>query len=211
MKNVITRLSSRAAGEDGSRPAPAAAREHGAAPKSAPESGPERTAPSPGGRIVVGIDDSPGGRAALGWAVSQARTARVPLIAVRSWALGLPRHGGRRRWRAVQVRHPHVVLQFDGFEQRAASAQLISESFQVVAGGIPRDVAVIVQTPEGDPGAVLTDVSAADGDLLVLGWDRGLRLQRLLHGSVSSYCREHARCPVVVVPADPDSAREEAP
>lgn len=177
---------------------------------------PQRTtAPGAGGRIVVGVDDSPGGRAALRWAVTQARTAHVPLLAVRSWALGLPGHGGRRLRRSARVRHPHLVLSFDGFEQREASARLVSKSFRVVAGGIPRDVTVTVQTPEGDPGAVLTGAADRCGDLLVLGRDRGMSVQRLLHGSVASYCREHARCPVVIVPADSgrsgdDSAREEA-
>jgi nucleotide-binding universal stress UspA family protein len=177
--------------------------------------GPERTTPpGAGGRIVVGIDDSPGGRAALRWAVTQARATDVPLLAVRSWALGLPRHGGRRRRRSVPVHHPHIVLHFDGSEQREASARLISQSFKVVAGGIPRDVTVTVQTPEGDPGAMLTGAAATASDLLVVGRDHGLSARRLLHGSVSSYCREHARCPVVIVPADPgrsgdDSTREE--
>jgi nucleotide-binding universal stress UspA family protein len=171
-------------------------------------------APGAGGRIVVGVDDSPGGRAALRWAVAQARAAHAPLLAVRSWALGLPGHGGRRR--SAPVRHPHIVLHFDGFEQRQASARVVSRSFRVVAGGLPPDVTVTVQTPEGDPGPVLTGAAAASGDLLVLGRDRGLGVQRLLHGSVASYCCKHARCPVVIVPADParpgdDTTREETP
>ena len=39
-------------------------------------------------RIVVGVDDTPSGLAALGWAVSQARRARAELVAVRrgNWA-----------------------------------------------------------------------------------------------------------------------------
>jgi nucleotide-binding universal stress UspA family protein len=187
-------------------------RERPAAPLPAHE---RAAAPGAVGRIIVGVDDSPGGLAALRWAISQARNAHAPLLAVRSWALGLPRHGGRRRRRPAHVRHPHTVLWFDGFEQREASAGLISKAFQLVAGGIPRDVTVTVQTPEGDPGAVLTDVFGAGGDLLVVGRDRRPAVQRLLHGSVSNYCREHARCPVVIVPAEPgrnaDSAREETP
>jgi nucleotide-binding universal stress UspA family protein len=179
--------------------------------------GPQRTtAPGAAGRIVVGIDDSPGGRAALRWAIAQARAAHVPLLAVRSWALGLPGHGGRRRRRSARVRHPHLVLRFDGFEQREASARLVSMSFKVVAGGIPRDVTVTVQTPEGDPGVLLAGAAGTPGDLLVLGRDQGPSVQRLLHGSVASYCCEHAHCPVVIVPADSgrtrdDRAREETP
>jgi nucleotide-binding universal stress UspA family protein len=172
------------------------------------------TAPGTGGRVVVGVDDTPGGQAALRWAVARARTDHAPLLAVRSWALGLPGHGGRRR--PAPVRHPHIVLHFDGFEQREASARVVSRSFTVVAGGVPRDVTVTVQTPEGDPGPALTGAAAGSGDLIVLGRDSGRSLQRLLHGSVASYCREHARCPVVIVPAGParaggNDSREETP
>ena len=60
---------------------------------------------APGGRIIVGIDDSPGGQAALRLAVAQARSSHAPLVAVRSWALGLPRHGGLRRRRSEE---PHA-------------------------------------------------------------------------------------------------------
>ncbi|HEY5360431.1 MAG TPA: universal stress protein [Streptosporangiaceae bacterium] len=154
-------------------------------------------------RIVVGIDDSPGGLNALRWAVSQARIGGVQLVAVRSWALGLPRHGGRRRRRPVRV-HPHLVLTFDGGEQCQGAAERVRESFQIAAGGPPLDVAVTVQTPEGDPGATLTDIATDDGDLLVVGQNRGLSVRRLLHGSVSRYCTGHSRCPVVIVPAAQD-------
>jgi nucleotide-binding universal stress UspA family protein len=176
-------------------------------PPARPERGdnPEPVAPAenkrisaagPGGRIVVGVDDTPAGLAALRWAVGQARSRNAPLVAVRSWALGLPRHGGRRRRARV---HPHVVLYFDGTEPRDASVKLVRDSFQIAAGGMPRDVTVTVKTPEGDPGAALTDIATAR-DLIVVGrGEPGLR--RVLHGSVSHYCRSHSRCPVVVVPA----------
>jgi nucleotide-binding universal stress UspA family protein len=74
-------------------------------------------------RIILGVDDSPSGRAALQWAVSQARIREAQLVAVRSWALGLPRHGGRRHRHIV---HPRVVLFFSGAEQRDASASSVS-------------------------------------------------------------------------------------
>ena len=159
--------------------------------KSTPETG-------PGGRIVVGVDDTPAGLNALRWAVSQARSGAVPLVAVRSWALGLPRHGGRRHRRRAEV-HPHVVLYFGGTEQRDASLEFVRKSLRTATGGPPRDVTVTVKTPEGDPGAALADIAAV-GDLIVVGrGDQGMR--RVLHGSVSGYIRKHSRCPVVVVPA----------
>jgi nucleotide-binding universal stress UspA family protein len=149
-------------------------------------------------RIVVGVDDSRGGLAALRWAVCQARASGSQLVAVRSWALGLPRHGGRRHRRK---QHIPVVLRFVGNEQRDASAELVRQAFRSAVGGVPRDVALAIVTPEGDPGAALAEIAIADGDLLVLGTEPGRSIKRLVRGSVSGYCSVHAQCPVVVIPA----------
>lgn len=166
-------------------------RPDGSAEKSA--SGPERAC----GRIVVGVDDSPGGLAALCWALSQARSTGAQLLTVRCWALGLPRHGGRRH---LAPSRPHVVLCFDGMEQREASADLVRRSLWLVAGGSPADVTVTVETPEGDPAVTLTGIVTTMDDLLVVGRERSHAIRRVLRGSVSRYCCSHARCPVVVVP-----------
>jgi nucleotide-binding universal stress UspA family protein len=156
---------------------------------------------TPGGRIVVGIDDSPGGQAALRLAVAHARSSHARLVAVRSWALGLPRHGGLRRRRLGPV-HPHVVLHWDRTRQTEASRDFVSDCFADAVGGIPQDVALTVRTPEGEPGAALAGVATAEGDVIVVGQEPAVTVRRLLHGSVSRYCRRHARCPVVVVPAE---------
>jgi nucleotide-binding universal stress UspA family protein len=154
-------------------------------------------------RFIVGIDDSPSGLAALRWAVSQARTRQAQLVAVRSWQLGLPRHGGRRHRHLV---HPRVVLFFRGAEQRDASTKLVRDAFRNVTGGQPRDVALTVWTPEGDPGATLTSIATHDGDMIVVGHRPGSSWRRARHGSVSRYCQVHAHCPVVVVPADQEQS-----
>ena len=155
----------------------------------------------PGGRIIVGIDDSPGGQAALRLAVAQARSSHARIVAVRSWALGLPRHGGLRRRRLGPV-HPHVVLHWDRTMQTEASRGFVSDCFVDAMGGTPQDVAVTVKTPEGEPGAALAGIATAEGDVIVVGQEPPLTIRRMLHGSVSRYCRKHARCPVVVVPAE---------
>jgi nucleotide-binding universal stress UspA family protein len=149
-------------------------------------------------RVVVGVDDSPGGLAALRHAVDMARAGHAQLVAIRSWGLGLPRHGGRRRRRVGSDRGPLVPF-FNGAEQRQKSALLIRLAFRDATGGIPGDVAVAIRTPEGDPGRVLTEF-ASDGDVLVVGTGRDQAVKRFVHGSVSHYCSVHARCPVVVVP-----------
>lgn len=119
-----------------------------AAARQNPSNRPE--AMTPGGRVIVGIDDSQAGLAALSWAVRRARFSGAQLVAVRSWAVGLPRHGGRPRW---HLAHPRVVLYFNGTEQRQASAKLVRRAFRMVNDGLPVDVTVTVSTPEGDPGS----------------------------------------------------------
>ena len=44
-----------------------------------------------GGRVVVGVDDSPAGLAALRWAMSFARSRGAQLVAVRVWGLSMRR------------------------------------------------------------------------------------------------------------------------
>ncbi|HEV2377203.1 MAG TPA: universal stress protein [Streptosporangiaceae bacterium] len=151
-------------------------------------------------RVVIGVDDSPGGLAALGWAVRLAQSQHVPLVAVRSWALGLPRHGGRRHRRDGRG---HVVFAFQGTEPREAAQRLARKALHDIAGDEAlRDLDVTVETPEGDPGRVLVQDMARGGDVLVVGTQRRHGLKRAIHGSVSVYCTAHAPCQVVVVAAE---------
>jgi len=156
-----------------------------------------------GERIIVGIDDSPGGLAALRWAVDRARSGPAELVAVRAWALGLPRHGGRRH---RSDRHERLVVAFDGAEQRAAAAKLIRRAFRIVSGGIPAGTSVRIETPQGDPGPALTALARRDGDVLVVGTRSGHPVTRAVHGSVSRYCSRHSSCPVLVVPPGTEPA-----
>lgn len=149
-------------------------------------------------RVLVGVDDSEPGLAALVAATELARTAGARLVAVRSWALGLPRHGGRR-WRHVS--HPHVVLSFSDAEQRAVATVLIGNAFKAALGRPPADVPVTLETPEGDPAVVLVGLASEPGDVIVVGTGGRHLLRRLVHGSVGRYCARHARCPVLLVPS----------
>jgi nucleotide-binding universal stress UspA family protein len=147
-------------------------------------------------RVVVGVDDTAGGLAALRRAVSLARDGQAQLVAVRTWELGLPRHGGRR---LRQGPRPRRVLFYNGVQQCMQSDTLVRQSLQTAAGALPADLPLTITTPRGDPAVVLTAMAAAD-DLLVVGTGPHHAMKRLVHGSVSVYCRTHARCPVVVVP-----------
>jgi nucleotide-binding universal stress UspA family protein len=138
-------------------------------------------------RIVVGVDDSAGARAALAWAV---------------------------RWAQRVTGELEVVLAFDselawidgGSDYEAQWLENAKTKAEAVLRGIVRDVVTgdegirvheIVQ--EGAPARVLLD--RADGaDLLVVGTRGRGGFAGLLLGSVSQRCVEHSRCPVVVVP-----------
>jgi nucleotide-binding universal stress UspA family protein len=150
-----------------------------------------------GGRVVVGVDDSPGGLTALRWAVRLARSRGAQLVAVRVWGLGQRRHGGHR---GPGNGRGHLVLAFEGAEHREVAANLTERAFRA-AGDVPDDLDVIFETPEGNPGPVLTGIATRAGDVLVVGSAGGHRAERAVHGSVSAYCARHARCPVTVVVA----------
>ncbi len=158
-----------------------------------------RSSAAAGGRVVVGIDDSPAGLAALRWAVGFARSRGARLVAVRAWALGLPRHGGLRRSRG---RSP-VVITFRGAEPRYAAMSLTKRALREAAPDALGDIDVTIETPEGNPGPVLTRIASGDDDVLVVGTTPGPSLKRTVHGSVSAYCAAHAHCPVTVVTPRP--------
>jgi nucleotide-binding universal stress UspA family protein len=151
-------------------------------------------------RVIVGVDDTSSGQAALRWAVRRAASDDAQLVAVRAWALGLPRHGGRRH------RHPDrspVVITFAGDSQREAAIALVRRTFRRAVGITPAKIAATIEILEGDPAIVLTQIAARDGDLLVLGDEHGSSMKRIVHGSVSRYCATHSKCPVVIIsPAD---------
>jgi nucleotide-binding universal stress UspA family protein len=165
------------------------------------ESGRVRPVGAAGGfavrRVIVGIDDSGPGLAALREAVALARRHQARLIAVRAWALGLPRHGGRRH---RHLAHSFVVLYFSGWEQRMAARVLTKNTLGQVLGEVPADLELAIKTPGGDPGVVLAGIARLPGDVLVVGHERHVSARSILHGSVTSYCLRHAACPVVVVP-----------
>jgi nucleotide-binding universal stress UspA family protein len=151
-----------------------------------------------GERVIVGIDDSPGGLAALRWAVELARSRGAALVAVRVWGLALPRHGGRRH---RGDGHGRVVFAFRGAAPRQAATELTRQALRAVTRGAPTDLDVTIETPEGDPGPVLTTVASAGTDVLVVGTAHHPSLKRMVHGSVSAYCSRRSHCPVVVIEA----------
>jgi nucleotide-binding universal stress UspA family protein len=148
-------------------------------------------------RVIVGVDDSAAGLAALAEATKLARSYGASLVAVRAWALGLPRHGGRRM---RHLSHPHVVLSFSGAEQDMAASVLVRQAFRAALGRLPSDLPVTIRTPAADPAVALLSIASQPGDVLVLGSGGDRSARRLIHGSVSRYCARRAGCPVLLVP-----------
>lgn len=142
-----------------------------------------------GGRIVVGVDGSKGARTALAWAVAEAGLRHSLLEVVFAWGDIGVRIAQASDWaKAVTVE----------MEEEAAR-ELVDGELKAVMGD-RRDVDVQVTTKPGEGAAALLAASV-DADLLVVG-SRGMGgFEGLLLGSVSHKCIEHARCPVLVVPA----------
>lgn len=138
--------------------------------------------------IVVGLDDSPSGKAALGWAAEQAKRAGAALRAVHvlDWPSGLS---------AVGFPAPSDFMYVRSEELDESYRQAITAVFDAVS---PRPDWVL-QFASGEAGQILVRQSS-DARLLVVGTREHVGLGRLLTGSVSHYCLSHAVCPVVAVP-----------
>lgn len=142
-------------------------------------------------RVVVGIDASPGGRAAAEFAVREARLRGAKLVAVT--ALGL-----------------RDVAQFDPYSVRLhPKMEIVARAEETVAAALRDldteglDIRVVVTTDE--PARALID-QGAFADLLVVGSRGQGGFRGLVLGSVSRRCAVHARCPVTVVRPEPVGA-----
>ena len=133
--------------------------------------------------VVVGVDGSPSSKAALRWALDQARLTKARLRPVIAWEV-TPYTG----W---------GVLAHEDFG--AAAGQLLNESVRETLGfDPPLDVEVVETVRPGHPAQVLIDESAHAAVLVVGSRGHGGFAGTLL-GSVSQLCVQHARCPVLVV------------
>jgi nucleotide-binding universal stress UspA family protein len=141
------------------------------------------------GRIVVGVDGSSQSRAALRWAVDEARLRGDTLEVVLAW---------RPPAAAYDPAHLPPFEDLEG-AARATLVDLMAAE-ELSESGDPPTSAMPAQ---GHPAQVLTE-SAQGADLLVVGARGWGTFKGLLLGSVSQHCVTHAPCSVVVVrqPAD---------
>jgi len=141
--------------------------------------------------IVVGVDHSAGAKAALRFALAEARLRQTSLRVVHAWQFG---YVGAS---FVPGSYPGLGDELGGL-RGAAEATLDETLHEVVPD--TGEVEIERRVVEGAASAVLVDESRG-AELLVVG-SRGLGgFSGLLLGSVSQQCAHHAACPVVIVHA----------
>ena len=142
------------------------------------------------GAVVVGLDESSSGRAALEWAAGYARlTGRVlRAVHVLDWPYGLDEAD------VVSGRSTGRILTHDEIE--ALYRWRITRLFDELR---PKPD-WLMQFAQGEVGPVLVH-QAERAALLVVGTREHVGLGRFLSGSVSHYCLSHSLCPIVAVPA----------
>lgn len=143
--------------------------------------------------IVVGVDGSPGSKAALAFALEEGLARGVTVEVVTTWLMG-----------------PAIsdIATATTFEEEHEKAQGVQDAAlqEVLARFVERPaISQVVLQHYG--GHALVE-GAKDAALLVVGSGRKSALARALLGSVSEYCVRHSRVPVVVVP-DPARLDEE--
>jgi nucleotide-binding universal stress UspA family protein len=142
--------------------------------------------------IVVGVDGSEHSLRALEWAVREAALRQAPLTVLTVN-------------RAVCGTFTGNAVAYPGDPELARSAHDAARQetlgVLVAAGADARPPGVTVHAMTGLPAAELIQASQ-DAELVVVGSRGAGRLRRLMTGSVSGQVSQHARCPVVVIPAE---------
>lgn len=140
------------------------------------------------GIVVVGVDQTPGSRAALDFALREGLAHSCVVEIVTAW-----------QWTS-----PYNVLGHDDTPESAAAIAVgmqdavVHEALRRLAGQ-----PVISQTVVRDYAAKVLVERAGNASMLVVGSGRWNASSRALMGSVSGYCVRHSPAPVVVVP-DPE-------
>ncbi|MFF1635311.1 universal stress protein [Leifsonia sp. NPDC058248] len=140
-----------------------------------------------GGRIVVGLDGSPGSLSAMRRAAHIAEALHCSLVGVTVWHFP-------QSWPGYEI---------SGWSPERDATSIAEQAVETVFGGRAPDWYSIV-IREGSPARQLLNESEG-AEMLVVG-SRGLGgFAGLLLGSVSSACAEHAVCPVLVIHTPPET------
>jgi nucleotide-binding universal stress UspA family protein len=131
-------------------------------------------------RVVVGVDGSAHGDAALRWALSEAEDRSGEVTAVFAW----------------QVPFISFPGAFDREELEQAGKQFLIDKVSAIAPSPKVPLTPLVA--EGDPAEALVQASK-DADLLVVGTRGRSPIMGMLVGAVSLRVAASAACPVVLV------------
>lgn len=159
----------------------------GGTPTATAPSGAPGTGAGTSGRIVTGVDGSPGSAVALAWALAEGALRHVPVHVVLTWALP-----------ATVGYAPMMMVSDVDMEGAARSALDAALSGHGDLDQRPSDSPVTTEVVEGNAAHTLLDASR-DAGLLVVGTRGHGGFAGLLLGSVSQQVVAHATCPVVVV------------
>ena len=133
-------------------------------------------------RIVAGVDGFESSKAALRWAIHQAKMTGAVVEAVTAWQI--PAGAG-------------LVPPADMPDYQDDARMVLTEAITGTCM-IDADVEVRPRVVQGRAAQVLVDASEG-ADLLVVGNRGHGGLAEALLGSVGQYCVRHASCPVVIV------------
>jgi nucleotide-binding universal stress UspA family protein len=147
-------------------------------------------------QIVVGVDGTAAGVAALRWAVDEARGTGARVLAIAVCEPPLPVVGGPEIGGGFVA--PPVL---DDEQLTAAADAWLTEAITALPADVGQDVRR--QVRHGDASTVLLE-AAREADLLVLGNHGRGAVAGLLAGSVAQRCVHHVTCPLVLVPAPED-------
>jgi nucleotide-binding universal stress UspA family protein len=139
---------------------------------------------STGHKIVVGVDGSASSKAALMWAIGQARLTGSEVQAIVAWEFP-----AFYSWEGGPMPP-------EDFEEAARNS--LNGAVDEVLSTIDVPVPVDREIRHGHSAQVLVD-AAADADLLVVGCRGHGSFYGALLGSISQRCAQHAPCPVVIV------------
>jgi nucleotide-binding universal stress UspA family protein len=143
------------------------------------------------GVIAVGVDHSEGAKAALRFALEEARFRQASLRVVHAWQFS---YVGASYMSGSYLALGGELDDLRGAAEAALDATL-EEAFPD-AGEVEIERRVV----EGAPAAVLVEESR-DAEILVVGSRGHGGFAGLLLGSVSQQCAQHAESPVVIVRA----------
>lgn len=145
--------------------------------------------------IVVGVDGSPDGNAAMQWAVHEATMRNVALTLVHA-AARLPAGSPVLEWSGESL-PAEVVQQLD-----ANARQVLTDAAKLVDDMTrERRLRVNSELSAAGPVASLVELSSK-ADMVVVGRSGHGALERALLGSVSTGLVHHAHCPVAVIHSD---------